>query len=405
MKSPNADRRTVLWVLGIMTLLVTLTAIFAPATSDDDKIPTTYNPGAAGWQGAYLLLQRLGYNVSRSEASASMLDRMDAAHTTYVLAAPNTPAEDAQKRDYDAVEHFLRRGGRVIATGSRGVLFLPGGRTTKPTQFVGNLCNALPEGNSELAQAGSFSLYDVSPWNALEPLVRVDARCGADAVLVHREYPHGGAMIYLASSEPFSNRGLKQDQSLHLLLLAIGPASGEGHRAVIFDEFYHGEQSSPSDYLHGLPLRSLIAQASLVLLLLMFTYTRRSGPIREPLVAPRTSPLEFVESMGALYERAGVSKPATDGAHRRLVRFLVSVCGLPVDMSDSSQKIAEFIAQRFGESQESLAELLDRLQAARYETLRTRDALTLVRAADAEIERLQIMMKSSQSQPLVQEMK
>lgn len=405
MRSPNADRRTVLWVLGVMMLLVTLTAIFAPATSDDDKKPTTYNPGAAGWKGAYLLLQQLGYNVSRSDASAPMLDEADAAHTTYVLAEPNTPAEDAQKRDYDAVERFLRRGGRVIATGSSGALFLPGGRTGKPTQFVGNLCNALPEGNSELAQAGSFALYDIAPWNALEPLVRVDARCSADAVLVHREYPHGGAMIYLASSEPFSNRGLKQNQSLHLLLLAIGPASGEGRRAVIFDEFYRGEQASPSDYLHGLPLRSLIVQTSLVLLFLMFTYTRRSGPIREPLVVPRTSPLEFVESMGALYERAGVSKPATDGAHRRLIRFLTSVCGLPADMADSSQRAADFIAQRFGESQESLAALLDRLQAARYETLRPRDALTLVRAVDAEIERLQIMMKSSQSQPLVQEMK
>jgi hypothetical protein len=397
MKSPNADRRAVLWVLVGMVLLVALTAIFAPATSDDDATPTTYNRGAAGWKGTYLLLQRLGYNVSRSDTSASVLDQADASHTTYVLAAPNTPAEDVQKRDYDAVERFLRRGGRVIATGSRGALFLPGGRTGKATQFVGDLCNALPEGNSTLAQAGSFSLYDAAPWNALEPLARVDARCGADAVLVHREYPRGGAMIYLASSEPFSNRGLKQDQSLHLLLLAMGPASGEGRRAIIFDEFYHGVQASPSDYLRGLPLRSLVAQASLVLLLLIFTYTRRSGPIREPLVVPRTSPLEFVESMGALYERAGVSKPATDGAYRRLISFLISACGLPAEMSESSQRTADFIAQRFGESQESLTALLDRLQAARYGTLRPRDALTLVREVDAEIERLQAMMKPSQS--------
>lgn len=401
MRPPNADRRTVLWVLGVMMPLVTLTAIFAPATSDDDKAPTTYNPGAAGWKGAYLLLQRLGYNVSRSDTSASMLDQLDAVHTTYVLASPNTPAEDMQKRDYDSVERFLHRGGRVIATGSGGALFLPGGRTGRPTQFLGNLCNSVPEGNGELAQAGSFSLYDAAPWNALEPLARVDARCGADAVLVHRDYPHGGVMIYLASSEAFSNRGLKQDQSLHLLLLAIGPPTGENRRAVIFDEFYRGEQASPSDYLHGLPLRSLVLQASMVLLLLMFTYTRRSGPIREPVVVPRTSPLEFVESMGALYERAGVSKPATDGARRRLVGFLISVCGLPADMADSSQRTADFIAQRFGKSQESLAALLDRLQAARYETLRPRDALALVREADAEIERLQVLMKSSQSQSLV----
>ncbi|HEY9138556.1 MAG TPA: DUF4350 domain-containing protein [Terriglobus sp.] len=401
MKTPNADRRAVLWMLGGIVLLIALIALFAPATGDEDPTPTTYNVGAAGWKGAYLALERLGYRVSRSTSPASMLDHVDAAHTAYLLAAPNTPAEDVQKRDYDAVERFLRRGGRVIAAGPSGAYFLPDGRSGKPTQFVGQLCNATPEGNGVLAQAGSFALYDTAPWNALEPLVRVDARCGADAVMVHRDYPQGGAMIYLASSEPFSNRGLKQDQALHLLLLAVG----DTHRAVIFDEFYRGTQASATDYLKGLPLRSLMMQSALVLLLLMSTYTRRSGPIREPIATPRTSPLEFVESMGALYERAGVSQPATESARRRLISFLVSTSGLPSENTTSAAAIGDFWAQRLGTNQDELIAVLERLWAARYETLRPRDALALVRATDAEIERLQNELKQQQFYPAHQEMK
>lgn len=390
MSVPASDRRIVLWVLAVMFSLVTLTAVLAPNTADEDTQPTTYNTGAQGWKGAYLLLGRLQYDVRRSDqAVPSTLDNADAMHTTYLLAAPNAPAEDAQKSDYDAIERFLRRGGRVIATGYQGAFFLPEGRAGRSNQFVGELCNTVPEGHDTLAQVGSVATFDAAPWIAPEPLARVDAMCGADAMLVHRDYDHGGRMIYLASSEPFSNRGLRQDTGLHLLLLAVGPAGGSEHRTVIFDEFYHGTFASSSDYLKGLPLRSLTAQAGLLLLLLMFSYTRRSGPIREPLRVPRASPLEFALSMGALYEHAGASQPATEAAHRRLLRFLEHQFGLPPKtVRRPPAELASLVASRVGIDGGPLQQVLDRADAARYERLRPRDALALVRALDAEAERL-----------------
>ena len=388
--SATNDRRVVLWILGVMVALVALTAVFAPNTQDDDPQPTTYNSGAQGWKGAFLLLQQLGYEVRRSDqGAASVLDAADAAHTTYLLAAPDAPAENVQKQDYDAVERFLRRGGRVIATGAQGASFLPGGRAGRASQFVGALCNTVTEGNSILAQAGSVSTYDAAPWGASEPLARVDARCGADAAIVHRDYGHGGRMMYLSSSEPFSNRGLRQNNSLHLMLLAIGPATGTDRRVVLFDEFYHGEPVAASEYLKGLPIRSLVLQASLLLVLLMFSYTRRSGPIREPVLLPRTSPLEFAASMGALYERAGKTQPSTEAARRRLISFLMQQYGMPSEVAAGSpQDVAGLVATRAGVDGSSLAQVLERAGAARYETLRPRDALLLVRAIDDEIERL-----------------
>ena len=402
MSTPKNDRRVVLWILGVMVALVAVTAVFAPNTQDDDPQPTTYNSGAQGWKGAYLLLRQLNYDVRRSEQSAATaLDAADAPHTTYLLAAPNASAEDVQKQDYEAVERFLRRGGRVIATGVEGASFLPGGRSGRATQFVGALCNIVTEGNGALTQAGSVSTYDAAPWSAAEPLARVDARCGADAVMVHRDYAHGGRMIYLSSSEPFSNRGLRQDNALHLLLLAVGPATGADRRTVLFDEFYHGEPVAASDYLKGLPIRSLVVQASLLLFLLVVSYTRRSGPIREPLPVPRTSPLEFASSMGALYERAGTTQPATDAARRRLISFLMQQYGISAEIAaGSSQDVAGLVATRAGVDAAPLAQVLERAGAGRYETLRPRDALALVRSIDDEIKRLRAAAKQTESRTM-----
>ena len=180
-------------------------------------------------------MEGLGYQTTRSTApAAETLDAVDAPHTTYILAGPNAPGEEAEKREHASIERFLRRGGRVLATGFDGADFLPGGRTGSATQFVGELCTTVPEGSGELAQAGPVAAYDAAPWTSPEPLVRVDQRCGADAVVVHRPYPHGGMMVWFASAEPISNRGLTHDNSLHLLLLAVGPSSGEGARRVIF---------------------------------------------------------------------------------------------------------------------------------------------------------------------------
>lgn len=388
--SGNADRRIVLWLLGAVIAVVALTTFVAPVTHDDDPVPTTYNSGTHGAKAAFLLLGDLGYEVSRSDvAAAAALDAADAPHTTYLLAEPHAPSEGEQKQQYGAIERFLERGGRVLATGFRGAYFLPGGRTGAGTQFVGELCTTTPEGAGKLAQAGAVSTYDVTPWNAPEPAVRVDQRCGSDAVVVHRPYPNGGEMVWWSSAEALTNRGIAQNNSLHLLLLSVGSAKGAGARRVIFDEFYHGEQATAADYLKGLPLRSLAVQVALLVVLLLFSYSRRSGPIREPLLVPRSSPIEFAQNMGALYQRAGVTEPATEAARRRLVQFLVSACGLtPAAATADAHTVATTVGDRFGIDPQPLQRVLERADAARYDKLRPRDALTLVRAMDREIERL-----------------
>ncbi|MGI4980083.1 MAG: DUF4350 domain-containing protein [Janthinobacterium lividum] len=398
MSAAGADRRIVFWLAGGVLLLILLTVIFAPVNSDDDARPTTYNSGTHGAKAAYLLLGELGYTAARSDEDAvAALDRADAQHTTYILAEPNAPGEEAQKREYAALHRFLDRGGRVLATGFAGAHFLPGGRTGEVTQMLNGLCTTTTEGRSAYAAVGPVSTYDFAPWNAAEPLVRVDHRCGNDAVVVHRSFPNGGEMVWWSTAEPLTNRGIGQDSSLHLLLAAVGPAAG---RHVIFDEFYHGAQGSPSDYLKGLPLRSLAAQVLLLFGLLVFSFSRRSGPVRDPVYARRTSPIEFAQNMGALYERAGATQPATEAARRRLLHFLATVSGLPMDVvRGPADGIATMVHSRFRMDAAPLQGALEQAEAARYERLRPREALLVVRNLDRQREHLQAAMKAGKRQP------
>lgn len=394
----STDRRIVLWLGGGMLLLIILVSVFAPVTRDVDMTPSTYNSGTHGAKAAFLLLGDLGYNVSRSaEDVVAALDKADAQHVTYILAEPNAPGEESSKREYDAIHRFLQRGGRVLATGFNGAHFLPGGRTGDVTQMLNGLCNTTTDGRSAYAAAGSVATYDYSPWNAAEPLVRVDHRCGNDAVVVHRSFPNDGEMVWWSTAEPLSNRGLAQDSSLHLLLAAVGPRAS---RHVLFDEFYHGAQGSPSDYLKGLPLRSLAVQTALLFGLLLFSFSRRSGPVRDPLPVARTSPVEFAQNMGALYERAGATQPATEAARRRLLHFFSASCGLPADVvRGSASGIAHLVHSRFGLDANPLQSALEQAESARYERLRPREALLVVRNLDRERERLQTVLNAGARQP------
>ena len=297
------------------------------------------------------------------------------------------------------MERFLQRGGRVLATGLNGAYFLPGGRTGDPAQVLTELCNTLPEGLGVLAQAGSVATYDGATWAAVEPAVRVDQRCGADAVVVHRPYPHGGEFVWWSSAEALTNRGIAQDSSLRLLLASLGPSKGPDARRVVFDEFYHGERAKAADYQGGLPMRSLGVQVGLVFVLLLLSYSRRSGPLREPVRLPRTSPVEFVRNMGALYERAGATQPVTEAARRRLHAFLTQTCGIvPAVLLQPAAEIAGAVHARFDVDAQPLEALLERFDAARYDKLRPREALLLVRATDAEMERLRALTQPKRDQ-------
>ena len=155
--------------------------------------------------------------------------------------------------------------------------------------------------------------------------MHIAQRCGTDAVVVRLTHGAGQA-IWWSSAQPLTNRGLHNDASLKLLLASLPTRPGE---RILFDEYFHGARTSLWENARGLPIAQLVWQTALVAVLLVLSFGRRNGPLRAPVTLPRTSPIEFAESMGRLYRAADATQAATEGARKRLLLFLAERCGVP----------------------------------------------------------------------------
>ncbi len=388
----QADRRLLLSLGGLVLLLIAVVGVLAPATADNDPRPSTYNSAPRGTKAAYLMLESLGRPVARWEQPLAELGQVDAAHTTLVLPAPLYSALE-KDRLAGAVKSFLEQGGRLVTTGAEGALLIPGGGVQSGRR-LGALCYTRPEGPGPLALAGEVEIEDAARWADEGAAVRVEQRCGPDAVAVRVPVGRGEA-IWWSAPGPMTNAELRNDGDLKLLLASL--ATG---RRVLFDESLLQPVRSKWSAAAGLPLRSLLLQAALVFGLLVFSFSRRHGPVRLPVTVPRSSPVEFAVSMGDLYERAGATGAATEAARRRLSRTLVRDGGLAQrTVEEGPEAIATALAGRFGGDWTALGEHLREAAAAADVHPKASGALALVRALGADAERVRRAARPEAQRP------
>lgn len=382
----NSDARLLLWVTAGVLCLILVTALLAPARGDYDYVPSTWNTGSAGAKAAYLLLPQLGYRTARWEQPAAKLAQVDAAHTTLVLADAYMSTVRGEQK---GIADFLKRGGRVLATGGPSALLLPSSSIKQTQRLFTSLCYTTPQSLSAMGRAGKVVMQAPVQWSGAR--ARVDQACGNDAVVVH--YPVGaGEAVWWSSAEPLTNRGLHQDPNLHLLLASVG-APG---RTVLFDEYIHGERKSLVSTMKGTPIAAIFWQLGLAALLLILSFSRRNGPIRALVGTPRTSPLEFAESMGALYGKAEATSVAVGAAERRLKEFLQNEGGIPLDtLRSGPEAIAAATAERFNRPQQDLEADLKAAREAEVTKLRPKAALHLVRRLDRHIAGLRAQIRNT----------
>lgn len=387
---PSPDRRLLLILCGAVLLIVVLVSIVAPASATNDPRPSSYSTAPGGVKAAYLTLQATGQPVARWEQSLQDLPLAEAPGTTLILAEPMYSALE-KDRLVGALHSFLEHGGRLLTTGGSGALLLPRGAVSGSRRF-GALCYTEPEGPGPLALVGKVEMEDQVRWNeeaaAGGPALRVEQRCGPDAVVVRLPVGQGEA-IWWSSASPMTNAELHNDADLKLLLASVGPG-----RRVLFDESLQQPVRSKWTAARGLPLWSLLAQAGLVFALLVFSFSRRRGPIRLPVGVPRSSPVEFARSMGSLYERAGATGVAVAAARRRLQRVLVRKGGLPQTMVQRAAEgdaapLANLLAARFGGEWRGVGEHLQAAAGTAETALKTSAALALVRALGTDAQRVQ----------------
>jgi len=150
---------------------------------------------------------------------------------------------------------------------------------------------------------------------------------------------------------------------------------------ILWDEYYHGERRSLTSYLAGTPVAWALLQFGLAYVVLLLAYGRRRGPIRMPVVESRLSPLEFVETLGALYQSASAASGAVATVWQRFRYLAVTRLGLPA--SATIQQINNSARERLGWREPGLFEALQRADhGANDPALTSRGALQIVESLE-----------------------
>jgi hypothetical protein len=124
----------------------------------------------------------------------------------------------------------------------------------------------------------------------------------------------------------------------------------------------------------------------------LFTYARRRRPISDRFVEPRTSPLEFIDTMGGLYEHARASAAAVATVYAHVRRRLLTALGLPLNTGD--ERLVAVAAERLAFDGTALSGALASARAASgTPDLTARQALPLVAELQAFAARVDVVGK------------
>ena len=380
------DRRLLLWCLGIGLVLALVTGILMPGADNRNPVPSSYLNGRHGALAAYETLLRSGYSIQRWEHPLSDLAATSGPDTVVIFAQPFT----REMSDIRAARKILERGGRVLATGFWGGMILPDGASTAPKTFDFAACKLQPEGLDLLAGSGEVWMRPEATWKVGNPAQRVDYTCGGQPAVVEYKWG-GGHVVWWASSTPLENASLARADDLDLLLNSLGPRAGHH---FYWDESLHGQVRSPWTYTSASSRTLLLIGLLLMALLLVLSFSRRSGPVRDLPPPARATPVEFLEALGSLYGKAGAASTAVLIAWERFQQHALQLCGLQRARL-GAQELAAIIRHRFPTTDVSLEKDLAACAEASWgEEMQPRAALRLIQKLHDHQERLDAAVKS-----------
>ena len=343
-------------LLILAGLLIAILSAAAVVTSPQGSrrmpgIAASCSAADDGAEAAFLVLEDLGYRVERWDSSPEDLPGVAfeaftakpeaaAAKTFLVLAQPVYPASAEEKTD---LLNFVRRGGRVLIAGGRPGFLVPDA-AIKAAPFSASLTK-------------SYSAELPAPLTRDAPEIRLPAYTRWARVLGDQLRYYGdaegatvvsfgvgkGQVIWWASTAPLTNSGITQAANLMLLLNSVGEKKNV---RILWDEYYHGFRAGFWSYLDRTPVPWALLQVAVLLAAALATYGRRKGPVRPLQRESRLSPLEFVETLGGLYQQKGGAAEALEIAYHRFRFLLLRRLGLPA--TTSLQQIQSAVRDHLG---------------------------------------------------------
>jgi uncharacterized protein DUF4350 len=364
----NSGDRKILVIAAIAFLVLVGLGLLLGPSGNENETATTYSVASRGAKAGFLLLQELGYHVQRWEKSHT--DLQPDSHTVLIIADAFVIPDGKEKA---AIAKFLDGGGRVICTGMLGAMFLPENDTEDNPEPNGLSKEYEALTPSAITRAAPrISLIPYSWWSKANGIPVYGDKNHAFAVQI----PHGdGEVIWLASATPFTNAGIQSTGNLEFVLAALGDRE---HTRVFFDEYVHGygDQGSESEKNHPLAW-ALLLQSVVLAMAALLTFSRRSGPLRPAPPPSRLAPLEFVETLGGLYQQAHAAAVAVDVYYQRFQYWITRRLG--INKNAPPEEIARAVRDRWDVSDEAFHSTLLSAAAARYQPdLPQKQALEIV---------------------------
>ncbi|MGB9405673.1 MAG: DUF4350 domain-containing protein [Candidatus Acidiferrales bacterium] len=387
-----ADRKLLLIAGSVLLVLGAALAIIAPpAAEQGGGLPSIYSSTSGGARAAYLMLKELDYHVEAWEQSPAELPE-DSEHDVLIIANPVSAPEEAERA---ALLRFVKSGGRILFTGPLiGVFFkdaniseeaLPREWKSYSANFPSNFTAGAPKITLQpQAEWGAPSSAQLALYGDQFSPVVVRWRIGA------------GEIVWWAGPTPLTNAGISQEGNLNLLLDAVSdPAAASSEQPEIYwDEYFHGERASLWGFMQKTPLPWGLLQLALIGFAVLFTFSRRSGPIAMPAVVSRLAPLEFVDTLGGLYERAHAEPAVINVVYQRLRSMLTRQLRLPGATSDAELERA--VETRLGFKDGAFSDALRRAaEASRSRKVAPAEALGIIRDLEDLEEQLGLKRKKS----------
>jgi hypothetical protein len=368
-----SDQKLLLAGGTLLLLMLVASALLSPRQEQTESpVPSTYSTQSAGAEAAYRLLIKLNYPVRRWENPPTELDSAPE-HTLLILAEP---LQAPSQKERQALADFVEDGGHVLFTGGNirdyfadAVLSSEVGEPSW-TSYPAVLPTRLSRG------VRSITLKPQAYWAKLAadqlPLY------GDPAKPVVVAWAFGdGEILWWAGSTPLTNAGITHDDNLVFFLNSFADWSPDEPYHIYWDEYFHGQRSSLWSYVAKTSLAWSALQISVLALAILFTFARRRGPVFVPPQPSRLSPLEFVDTLGGLYERAGAASSAISVSMVRLRALLTRQLGLP--SNTPTPELARVAVSRMGWKDAGLEEILRRADSsAQSVKFPPRDALDIV---------------------------
>jgi Domain of unknown function (DUF4350) len=353
MKIEKSDRRLLTWA-ALLLLPVMVALALLSQEEDKSTVPSSYSAQTHGAKAAYLLLEDLGYKVERWQRSPAELP-VEPARTVLVLAGPFRWPLPEEK---NAIQVYLNRGGKVLITGQNPWMYLPQAEVDYEPLPAPNWRDYQPQLLTPLTRGGAIRMSPGAYWKDSSTACLVHYADEGRPIVV--SYKLGqGEVIWWGANTPLTNAAIGKAGNLALLLNALGPQN-QAH--IYWDEYFHGYRSSSGGYLTEKPVLYGLLQCALVFTAMLFTFSRRNGPVHPLAEASRLSPLEFVHTLGRLYHRAKAVHSALAVPYARFRTLATRQLG--IDSQVSAPDLARALNERLRRQDKHLDELLARIEDA-----------------------------------------